>query len=51
VRIIVEPNEVDEDAARQMAFDIRNQIEAELNYPGSIEITVIREQRFSETAV
>jgi ribonuclease Y len=51
VRIIVEPNEVDDDAARQMAFDIRNQIESELNYPGSIEITVIREQRFSETAV
>ena len=51
VRIIVEPNEVDDEAARQMAFDIRNQIEAELNYPGSIEITVIREQRFSETAV
>lgn len=51
VRIIVEPNEVDEEAARQMAFNIRNRIEAELNYPGSIEITVIREQRFSETAV
>ena len=29
-----------------MAFAIRNQIEAELNYPGTIEITVIREQPF-----
>ena len=51
VRVIVEPETVDDEAARQIARRIRARIEEELNYPGSIEITVIREQRFSETAV
>jgi ribonucrease Y len=51
VRVIVEPLKVDETEARQIALRIRQRIEAELNYPGAIEITVIREQRFSETAV
>lgn len=51
VRVIVEPMKVDEEGARQIALRIRQRIEAELNYPGAIEITVIREQRFSETAV
>ncbi|HAV12837.1 MAG TPA: ribonuclease Y [Opitutae bacterium] len=51
VRVIVEPSAIDDDQARQLARKIRSRIEEELNYPGSIEITVIREQRFSETAV
>jgi ribonuclease Y len=51
VRVIVDPGCVTDDAARQIARRIRSRIEEELNYPGSIEITVIREQRFSETAV
>lgn len=51
VRVIVEPLKVDEDEARKIALRIRERIEDELNYPGAIEITVIREQRFSETAV
>lgn len=51
VRVIVEPVKVSEDDARKIALQIRQRIESELNYPGSIEITVIREQRFSETAV
>jgi len=51
VRVIVEPQKVDDDQARDIARKIRSRIEEELNYPGSIEITVIREQRFSETAV
>jgi len=51
VRVIVEPGKIDEDSARMVARNIRKRIENELNYPGSIEITVIREQRFQETAV
>jgi ribonuclease Y len=51
VRVIVEPQQVDEGQARRIALLIRERIEDELNYPGAIEITVIREQRFSETAV
>ena len=51
VRVIVEPSKIDDDAARTVARNIRTRIENELSYPGSIEITVIREQRFQETAV
>ncbi len=51
VRVIVEPSKIDDDAARTVARNIRKRIENELSYPGSIEITVIREQRFQETAV
>ncbi len=51
VRVIVEPQSIDDDEARKIARRIRSRIEEELNYPGSIEITVIREQRFSEIAV
>ncbi|MFP4674558.1 MAG: ribonuclease Y [Opitutales bacterium] len=50
VRVIVEPGEVDDDGAKRIARQIRARIEEELNYPGSIEITVVRETRFSETA-
>jgi ribonuclease Y len=51
VRVIVSPESVDDEGARQIARRIRSKIEEELHYPGTIEITVIREQRFSETAV
>ena len=51
VRVIVEPEVVDDEEARQLARTIRQRIEAQLNYPGTIEITVIREKRYSETAV
>ena len=51
VRVIVEPDKVDDQEAKKLARRIRQRIEAELNYPGSVEITVIRETRFTETAV
>ena len=51
VRIIVEPDIIGDEEARQLARSIRQRIEDELNYPGTVEITVIREQRFTETAV
>ena len=51
VRVIVEPEVVDDEEAGQLARTIRQRIEAQLNYPGTIEITVIREKRYSETAV
>jgi ribonuclease Y len=51
VRVIVEPEVVDDEGAGQLARTIRQRIEAQLNYPGTIEITVIREKRYSETAV
>jgi ribonuclease Y len=51
LRVIVKPEVVDDAGCRQIARRIRFRIENELSYPGVIEITVIREQRFNETAV
>jgi ribonucrease Y len=50
VRVIVAPERLTDDQARQLALDLRHRIENDLNYQGAIKITVIRETRFSETA-
>ncbi|HEY4601628.1 MAG TPA: ribonuclease Y [Cerasibacillus sp.] len=50
IRIIVKPDEIDDDASVHIARDIRKRIEKELNYPGHIKITVIRETRAIEYA-
>jgi ribonucrease Y len=50
IRVIVSPNEIDDEDARRLARTIRTKIEEELQYPSVIKVTVIREQRFTETA-
>ena len=50
VRVIVQPDRVDDVAAAKLAYDIAKKIEAELEYPGEVKVTVIRETRASETA-
>ncbi len=50
IRVMVEPDRVEEKDARRIARTIRNRIEEELQYPSTIKVTVIREQRFTETA-
>ncbi len=50
VRIVVRPDAIDDLAAHRLARDIRKQIEEELNYPGHIKVTVIRETRAVEYA-
>ncbi|HAE85028.1 MAG TPA: ribonuclease Y, partial [Anaerolineaceae bacterium] len=45
VRIIVRPEEVDDLAAYEIAKDIANEIETTMQYPGQIQVTVIRETR------
>ena len=50
IRVMVEPEKVEEEDARRIARKIRNRIEEELQYPSTIKVTVIREQRFTETA-
>lgn len=50
VRIIVEPEKLDDLETRELARNIRKRIEDDLVFPGSIKVTVIRESRFVETA-
>ncbi|SEO31232.1 ribonucrease Y [Amphibacillus marinus] len=50
VRIMVKPDEIDDLEAVRIARDIRKRIEDELNFPGHIKVTVIRETRAVEYA-
>ncbi len=45
VRIIVRPEDVDEDAANQLARDVARKIEESMDYPGQIKVCVVRETR------
>jgi ribonuclease Y len=50
LRIIVEANRVTDDEALWLSRDVAKKIEAELQYPGQIKVTVIRETRAVEYA-
>ncbi len=50
VRIMVKPEEVNEDSMILLARDIAKKIEAELEYPGQIKVNVIRETKAIEYA-
>ncbi len=50
VRVVVQPNVVTDEEAHALAKTLRLKIEQELDYPSTIKITVIREQRYTETA-
>ncbi len=50
IRVVVQPEVVDDERASRLARDIRRRIEDELQYPSTIKVTVIRERRFTETA-
>ncbi|MFP4541750.1 MAG: ribonuclease Y [Opitutales bacterium] len=50
IRVIVDPGKIDDLGARRLATRIRRRVEDELQYPGTIRVTVIRESRISETA-
>ncbi|WP_335872867.1 ribonuclease Y [Bacillus sp. 2205SS5-2] len=50
VRIMVRPESIDDLDAHRLARDIRKRIEEELDYPGHIKVTVIRETRAVEYA-
>ena len=50
IRVMVEPEKVNDVTCHKLAKDIRDKIEAELTYPGQIKVVVIRETRVSELA-
>jgi len=50
IRIMVEPDKVTDAEAYQLARDITKKVESELEYPGQVKVTVIRETRAVEYA-
>jgi ribonuclease Y len=50
VRLIVKPDQIDDLEAMRLAREIANKIEQEMEYPGQIKVTVIRETRAVEYA-
>ncbi len=50
LRVIVKPEEIDDLMSYQVARAIKEKIEAEVQYPGTIKVTVIRETRATEEA-
>jgi len=45
LRVMVESEQVSDDMADQLSFDLSQRIQNEMTYPGQIKITVIRERR------
>ncbi len=50
LRVIVHPEKINEVGSYKTARDIKDKIEAEMQYPGTVKVTVIRETRATEEA-
>ncbi len=50
IRVLVEPSSIDDVKAFQLAQDIAEKIQSDMEYPGQIKVTVIRELRAVEYA-
>lgn len=50
VRVMVKPSELDDDGAALLSHEIARDIEKQIEYPGQIKVTVIRESRATEFA-
>ncbi len=50
IRVIVRPTEVDDDTAVLLSHEIAREIEDQLEYPGQVKVTVIRESRAVDVA-
>ena len=50
IRVIVRPTEVDDDLAALLSHEMAREIEDQLEYPGQVKVTVIRESRSVDIA-
>ncbi|MEX0594820.1 MAG: ribonuclease Y, partial [Patescibacteria group bacterium] len=50
VRVFVKPEVIDDLTAMKLAREVANKIEADLQYPGTVKVNIIRETRFAEIA-
>jgi ribonucrease Y len=50
IRVIVHPDELDDDGAALLSHEIAREVEKQLEYPGQIKVTVIRESRATDYA-
>lgn len=50
IRIVVKPEDVDDETSFMISRDLAKKIESEMTYPGQIKVTVIRESRYVEYA-
>jgi ribonuclease Y len=50
IRILVDPTKINDDGAALLARDVRKKVESDLEYPGQIRVTVLRETRSIEYA-
>ncbi len=50
VRVIVRPEKTTDDMAAKLAYDIARRIEEQVQYPGEIKVTVVRQAQFVDTA-
>ena len=49
VRVVVKPDEIDDDGLTILAHDIAKRLENEAEYAGQVKVTVIREVRVTDT--
>jgi ribonuclease Y len=45
IRVIVKPEDVDDERAALISHQIARDVEKEVEYPGQVKVTVIRESR------
>ncbi|MBN2654811.1 MAG: ribonuclease Y [Nitrospirae bacterium] len=50
IRIIVKPEQVQDEACALISKDLARKIESEMTYPGQVKVTVIRESRYTDYA-
>lgn len=50
VRVIVDPQQLSDDAIVKLAHDIKNEIKENVTYPGTVTVNVIRETRATDVA-